>query len=97
MDTRNYLFFANMADEDKIGKFMAFSGISEEAYEDLCMNVPVVGTNDYFIVPLDCLDLVCNPWMIDYMENAVAMLDLPFMVQNTDLIVCNAKDLDREW
>ena len=95
---REFMYWANMADEDKKGKFMVFTGATDEFYEDVCSMVCVVGTPQYFVVPLDCIDVVRLPSDMtnEFINCYVTVLDVPHVHANRDITICNELDWDDE-
>jgi len=93
MEYTTFVYWSNMTDEDKRGKFMALEGLSATMYEDIISMLPAVGTPSYLMVPLDCFDLIRNEWLIDVRHNAVEVIDVKWIKNYTNLSACNFKSL----
>lgn len=98
MELRRFMYWANMPDEEKRGKFMSFNGgLSELQLEGFIGNMSMVESADYIIVPLDQIDLCRQPWLKDVISNAVSVIDVPYMFINSDVMVSNVRDFEEEW
>ena len=93
MNYTEFMYWANLADEDKKGKFVAFKDLSEAKYEDIISMMPAVGTNDYLMVPLDCIDFVSEPWLANLNDNVVDVIDVDWLQQYPVLKACNLRSL----
>lgn len=97
MKTSEFLYWANMPEEDKQGKFMTFGALRESHLEQFVECMSLIESADYIMVPLDQVELIRNEWLLDVHHLAVAVVDVPFMTINKDMIVANVKHLDKEW
>ena len=93
MEYTTFVYWSNMADEDKKGKFMAFEGLPYHKYEDIISMLPAAGTNEYLMVPLDCINIVKNDWLIEVRHFAVEVIDVKWIKNYTNLAACNFKSL----
>jgi len=93
MEYTTFVYWASMTDEDKQGKFMAFEGLGHKVYDDIISTMPAVGTPEYLMVPLDCIDLIKEDWILNVRHNAVEVIDVKWIKNYTNLSACNFKSL----